>query len=135
MAEVHVRVALVENVHKDGLLPKRLGTARKVAARAHEKSRELEDGREPALDAWRTLCDVDEGGALLVRPDHHVAWRARGAAQTPGLARALDVIAGRVREQDDRDETETTLTQGENLADGGSTHAHPRPSRKGHDVC
>lgn len=89
----------------------------------------------PALDAWRTLCDVDEGGALLVRPDHHVAWRARGAAQTPGLARALDVIAGRVREQDDRDETETTLTQGENLADGGSTHAHPRPSRKGHDVC
>ena len=49
----------------------------------------------PALDSWRTVCSVDEDGALLVRPDHHVAWRARGAAQAPELARALDVTAGR----------------------------------------
>ncbi len=49
----------------------------------------------PALDAWREVCDVDDTGALLVRPDHHVAWRARDAAQLPELSRALAVIAGR----------------------------------------
>jgi 2-polyprenyl-6-methoxyphenol hydroxylase-like FAD-dependent oxidoreductase len=59
----------------------------------------------PALDSWRTVCDVDEGGALLVRPDHHVAWRARGTDQAPGLARALDVIAGRSLEQDNTERT------------------------------
>ena len=49
----------------------------------------------PALDSWRRTCDVDGSGALLVRPDHHVAWRARTVAQTPELGRALDVVAGR----------------------------------------
>lgn len=49
----------------------------------------------PALDGWRAQCEVDAEGALLVRPDHHVAWRARSSAQRPELARALDVIAGR----------------------------------------
>jgi 2,4-dichlorophenol 6-monooxygenase len=49
----------------------------------------------PALDSWRKVCDVGESGALLVRPDHHVAWRAHTSAQVPELARALDVIAGR----------------------------------------
>ncbi|MEY3587960.1 MAG: 2,4-dichlorophenol 6-monooxygenase [Actinomycetota bacterium] len=49
----------------------------------------------PALDAWRVVCDVGESGALLVRPDHHVAWRAHTSAQLPDLARALDVLAGR----------------------------------------
>jgi 2,4-dichlorophenol 6-monooxygenase len=49
----------------------------------------------PALDPWRLLCGVDDTGALLVRPDHHVAWRARNAAASPELGRALDVVAGR----------------------------------------
>jgi 2,4-dichlorophenol 6-monooxygenase len=49
----------------------------------------------PALESWRLLCDVDETGALLVRPDHHVAWRARNIARSPELGHALDVVAGR----------------------------------------
>lgn len=49
----------------------------------------------PALRPWRQVCGVDDTGALLVRPDHHVAWRASDAAEVPELARALDVIAGR----------------------------------------
>jgi 2,4-dichlorophenol 6-monooxygenase len=49
----------------------------------------------PALPSWRLLCDVDESGALLVRPDHHVAWRARNVARAPDLAYAIDVVAGR----------------------------------------
>lgn len=53
----------------------------------------------PALDSWRTVCDIGESGALLVRPDHHVAWRAHDSTQLPELARALDVIAGRRLEE------------------------------------
>jgi len=49
----------------------------------------------PALVSWREICEVDGTGALLVRPDHHVAWRARDSAQLPELAQALSVIAGR----------------------------------------
>ncbi len=47
-----------------------------------------------ALDLWRTRCDVGDSGALLVRPDHHVAWRAGSSAQAPGLAQELGVIRG-----------------------------------------
>ncbi len=49
----------------------------------------------PTLDAWRQTCEVDDTGALLVRPDHHVAWRARDVATAAELAGALDVVAGR----------------------------------------
>lgn len=49
----------------------------------------------PALDAWRLMCDVDNTGALLVRPDHHVAWRACNVARSSELEHALDVVAGR----------------------------------------
>ncbi|MEM9892665.1 MAG: FAD-dependent monooxygenase [Actinomycetota bacterium] len=48
------------------------------------------------LDRWRTVCGVGTTGALLVRPDHHVAWRAEHAGERPALTAALDVIAGRV---------------------------------------
>ncbi len=30
----------------------------------------------PADESWRSICEVGETGALLVRPDQHVAWRA-----------------------------------------------------------
>ena len=59
----------------------------------------------PALDAWRVMCDVGESGALLVRPDHHVAWRARTSGQLPDLARALDVLAGRSFERHNTERT------------------------------
>ena len=59
----------------------------------------------PALDAWRRVCDVGESGALLVRPDHHVAWRAHTSAQAPDLSPALDVLAGRSLERHNTERT------------------------------
>ena len=53
----------------------------------------------PALESWRTLCAVDGDGALLVRPDHHVAWRAQSSTQLPELERALAVLAGKSLEE------------------------------------
>lgn len=48
-----------------------------------------------ALESWRQLCDIDDTGALLVRPDHHVAWRARTVSEVPVLDHALEMVAGR----------------------------------------
>ena len=49
-----------------------------------------------ADDAWPKTCEVQEGGALLVRPDQHVAWRARVAPEEPGagLRSAFATIFG-----------------------------------------
>jgi hypothetical protein len=43
---------------------------------------------------WTKLLGIDPGGAVLVRPDQHVAWRSRQAAADPSgtLSRALDEI-------------------------------------------
>jgi len=38
---------------------------------------------------WQRLRELDEAGALLVRPDGHVAWREMGAVHDPVLARHL----------------------------------------------
>jgi 2-polyprenyl-6-methoxyphenol hydroxylase-like FAD-dependent oxidoreductase len=45
------------------------------------------DARLPD-DTWRTTCGVGETGALLVRPDQHVAWRAASLPAEPGAALA-----------------------------------------------
>jgi 2,4-dichlorophenol 6-monooxygenase len=47
-----------------------------------------DDGR------WMHLLDIDAGGAVLVRPDQHVAWRARRGTADPidALARAWRTI-------------------------------------------
>lgn len=36
--------------------------------------------------AWRSLSEVDPGGAVLVRPDGHVGWRARSLPDAPASA-------------------------------------------------
>ena len=38
---------------------------------------------EEIEDNWAELYGLDAGGAVLVRPDGHVAWRSRGAAAAP----------------------------------------------------
>jgi 2,4-dichlorophenol 6-monooxygenase len=45
----------------------------------------------PGLDSWLESAGIDERGALLVRPDQHVAWRARTLCAEPAeqLARVL----------------------------------------------
>ncbi len=48
-------------------------------------------------DWWGATADMTADGALLVRPDQHVAFRARGAIADPAaaLAAALRVVDGR----------------------------------------
>lgn len=38
---------------------------------------------DDVLRTWRGLREIDYDGALLVRPDHHVAWRAHALTATP----------------------------------------------------
>ena len=46
---------------------------------------------------WAGLREMDDSGCLLVRPDHHVAWRATTITSTPAadLARALTTLLGK----------------------------------------
>lgn len=50
----------------------------------------------PDLDGWLALAGIGPEGALLVRPDQHVAWRSVGASTSPGpeLVEVFDVILG-----------------------------------------
>jgi 2,4-dichlorophenol 6-monooxygenase len=45
---------------------------------------------------WATLREVDESGALLVRPDKHVAWRSMSMPEDPetALRTAMEQILG-----------------------------------------
>lgn len=49
--------------------------------------------------AWAAALGIDSTGALLVRPDQHVAWRSRAAAADPAatLRAALRAIVGSPR--------------------------------------
>jgi 2,4-dichlorophenol 6-monooxygenase len=46
---------------------------------------------------WASVCGIAEDGALLIRPDQHVAWRVRSAPPDPAadLRATLDTILGR----------------------------------------
>jgi len=48
----------------------------------------VEIGRDVADEsgAWRQMLGIAEDGALLVRPDQHVAWRSAGPASDPDAA-------------------------------------------------
>ena len=60
-------------------------------------------GAPGALDvyySWHRRREIDEAGALLVRPDGVVAWRQAGAVSDPSIARraltnALSEVLGR----------------------------------------
>jgi 2,4-dichlorophenol 6-monooxygenase len=45
-------------------------------------------------DAWRQLCGIEIGGALLVRPDQHIAWRSVDLSADPAadLVHAMRAI-------------------------------------------
>ncbi|XP_058093909.1 uncharacterized protein LOC131239959 isoform X2 [Magnolia sinica] len=79
-------------------------------------SNELTDGSKPALLPWENYIDVEEvkrsssalswwemcrmtnRGAILVRPDEHIAWRAMDVLGDPfvEMERAFSLILGRV---------------------------------------
>ncbi len=42
---------------------------------------------------WRRVCEIDADGALLVRPDQHVAWRVATAPRDPETALAAALAA------------------------------------------
>jgi 2,4-dichlorophenol 6-monooxygenase len=44
--------------------------------------------------SWAAVREIADDGAVLVRPDHHVAWRSAGAAENPAgvLAQAMSQI-------------------------------------------
>ncbi|SDL97826.1 FAD-dependent monooxygenase [Bacillus sp. OK048] len=46
---------------------------------------------------WKEVCEISEEGAILVRPDNHVAWRTKVAVENPNetLTNALINILGR----------------------------------------
>ena len=44
--------------------------------------------------SWRTSYGIDPDGAVLVRPDGHIAWRSAGAAADP--AATIEEVVGRV---------------------------------------
>jgi len=48
-----------------------------------------EPGAQDLYCNWQRLREIDEAGALLVRPDGYVAWREMGAVHDPALARDL----------------------------------------------
>lgn len=37
----------------------------------------IESKKSPSSPSWWILCEMTERGAILVRPDEHIAWRSR----------------------------------------------------------
>ena len=58
----------------------------------------LDGDSDNAGSAWLQAYGLDAQGAVLVRPDGHVAWRSRGAAGDPAavLAAVLDAVLCRI---------------------------------------
>ena len=46
---------------------------------------------------WNTIYGLDENGAVLIRPDGHVAWRSKSASPVPlqALSAAFTQILGK----------------------------------------
>jgi len=70
-----------------------VGQVRDVPIRCLVAGRDFID---PGRD-WASVCEIGATGALLVRPDQHVAWRVRAAPPDPtgALASALRTVLGR----------------------------------------
>lgn len=60
--------------------------------------------------SWRDVCRLDVDGAVLVRPDQHIAWRAEHVPEDPvgALRAAVDRVLGWTSER--RPERATTAT-------------------------
>ncbi|MEM9519665.1 MAG: FAD-dependent monooxygenase [Actinomycetota bacterium] len=48
----------------------------------------------PTPEGWTEVCTIGESGALLVRPDQHVAFRASDSTRADALPDALRTLAG-----------------------------------------
>ena len=63
-----------------------------IATRVIGPRREYED----LTGDWATTREIEDSGCLVVRPDHHVGWRAFTASGTPreDLSRAFKILLG-----------------------------------------
>jgi 2,4-dichlorophenol 6-monooxygenase len=94
------RASLLDWVPADRFLllagPEGEGWTSAVAALADARveARRLTREALPGLERWLETAGIRGGGALLVRPDQHVAWRARDAVAEPAreLAAALRAV-------------------------------------------
>jgi 2,4-dichlorophenol 6-monooxygenase len=55
---------------------------------------------EDPSGAWLEACGIERDGALLVRPDQHVAWRAASGASGDGDGTWRTVLRGRASQRD-----------------------------------
>ncbi|KAL2903592.1 putative polyketide hydroxylase [Bienertia sinuspersici] len=57
----------------------------------------IEVKRSPDSLSWWDLCGMDDRGAILVRPDEHIAWRARSEVHRPSyeMDRVFSAVLGR----------------------------------------
>ncbi len=55
---------------------------------AHATAKRFSVALQDLYDIWRPLSGVQEAGAVLVRPDLHVAWRAAELPSDPGKSLA-----------------------------------------------
>ncbi|XP_074271320.1 uncharacterized protein LOC141595251 [Silene latifolia] len=55
---------------------------------------EVKSSRE--LPSWWDVCQMNDHGAILVRPDEHIAWRARSVISDPmtEMERVLTIVLG-----------------------------------------
>jgi 2,4-dichlorophenol 6-monooxygenase len=94
------RASLLDRVPLDRFIliagPDAAGWSDAAAALAQPDLETLSLSKEllPELDAWLSLAGIAADGALLVRPDQHVAWRARSSGKDPTseLTEALAVV-------------------------------------------
>jgi 2,4-dichlorophenol 6-monooxygenase len=98
------RVSSLDLVHSDGFTLLSWGEheawAHAIAAVPAFPLRQVRIGvevEEPDSH-WADVCGIEPGGALLVRPDQHVAWRATSLPDDPAadLRSAFEVILGSV---------------------------------------
>lgn len=71
---------------------KELGKQLKLPVRGH-----VIGPRQPIVDHagdWARLSEITDTGAIIVRPDHHVAWRMEKMVSDPkgDLKRALSSV-------------------------------------------
>lgn len=70
--------------------------AAETLARSDVTAWQLDGDRLSGLDRWLERAGIEPDGALLVRPDQHVAWRSRGGSADPAatLRAALADVLG-----------------------------------------
>lgn len=56
----------------------------------------MEVKRSPTSLSWWSTCQMTDEGAILVRPDEHIAWRAKKEVAQPDLVmkRVISTVLG-----------------------------------------